>query len=243
MVVLAAMTRAEAERLIADAPGIDLLVRLCQEGEPREPERVGGTLVAETWPLAARVGWLVLRLEGARISGYEASFRNLDPGVSKREDLVALYDDYSAAARDYVSRNLREPRAAYVDSLDCAPCHQEIYGQWRASKHGHALRTIVDAGRIQDPECLECHTVGYGERGGFVSRAKTPGLADVGCQSCHLLAVDHPEDATESPADLEARCSECHTPLRSPAFSFEGYLPRMGHCVAAEGEDGVKEHP
>jgi hypothetical protein len=45
--------------------------------------------------------------------------------------------------------------------------------------------------RQYDPECIVCHTVGFGYQGGFTDAKKTPQLKDVGCESCHGPASLH----------------------------------------------------
>jgi hypothetical protein len=42
-----------------------------------------------------------------------------------------------------------------------------------------------DKDYTKDAECLPCHTVGYGQKGGFVDIEKTPNHAGVGCEMCH----------------------------------------------------------
>ena len=43
----------------------------------------------------------------------------------------------------------------------------------------------LDKDYTADPECLPCHTVGFGQPGGFVDVETTPNLAGVGCEMCH----------------------------------------------------------
>jgi hypothetical protein len=241
LVVLAASSREEVERITGLVDGVDVVVKLAGEGDkPRAPSRSRGTIVAETWPLAGRVGWMELVVEGGRIESFEFNFRRLDPSVPKREDMLALYERYAEDARRAILGDLAEPRTDYSANSSCAGagCHGEIYVEWRRSKHGHAFETLVDAGRADHPECLSCHTVGFGERGGFRNMEVTPGLADVGCQSCHYLARDHDPEAVEKMEDLRARCLECHTQLRSPSFQWDEYLRNMGHCVDGEDDKG-----
>ncbi len=92
-----------------------------------------------------------------------------------------------------------EPR--YVGSEKCQKCHGNAYKVWAASGHGHAYQTLVEArnpGRRQfDPECIVCHTVGYGYKGGFASLEKTPALVNVGCESCHGPASEHMKNSSD----------------------------------------------
>jgi hypothetical protein len=89
----------------------------------------------------------------------------------------------------------------YVGSEKCKSCHEEAYKVWKNSKHSHAYQTLVDAKRPSlrqyDPECIVCHTVGFGHQGGFKDAVATKHLKNVGCESCHgpaSLHVDNPND-------------------------------------------------
>src|SRR5439155_10166852 len=59
-----------------------------------------------------------------------------------------------------------------------------------ASKHSHAYDSLVKLAvkpmnRQYDPECVRCHTVGFGYVSGFVDGTRTKHLTDVGCENCH----------------------------------------------------------
>lgn len=96
----------------------------------------------------------------------------------------------------------------YVGSKSCKMCHIPHYKSWEKTKMGRALDILkpnaysdkkVAAGLdpskdyTTDSTCLKCHTVGFGQPGGYevpdpsdkkaVRRAKR--LAHVGCESCH----------------------------------------------------------
>jgi hypothetical protein len=79
--------------------------------------------------------------------------------------------------------------AKYVGSERCGECHEEAYKVWKGSKHSHAYQTLVDAKRPSlrqfDPECIVCHTVGFGHQSGFRDAVTTKRLMNVGCESCH----------------------------------------------------------
>lgn len=91
---------------------------------------------------------------------------------------------------------LRTPgEAQYVGSEACKRCHEDAYGVWKKSGHSHAFDTLVKAknpsNRQFDPECIVCHTVGFGYKTGYIDEKKTPKLKDVGCESCHGPASLH----------------------------------------------------
>lgn len=107
---------------------------------------------------------------------------------------------------------VRDP--AYVGSEACAPCHEELFEQWRTSGHGQALQTLQSAGKENTPECLRCHTTAYGELSGYRG-TNTPSLAGVGCESCHGPGADHVTAGKNASATslygLVRDCQSCQT--------------------------------
>ena len=71
------------------------------------------------------------------------------------------------------------------------PCHSNKHATWSATLHAGALDTLAAIGQNANPACLPCHTVGFGETGGFIDEATTPGLAGVQCEHCHGGASEH----------------------------------------------------
>ncbi len=82
-----------------------------------------------------------------------------------------------------------EDRPTFMGSEACKKCHKRAYQKWEKSGHAHAYQTLVDAKRPSlrqhDPECIVCHTVGFGYAGGFKGAEVTEKLKNVGCESCH----------------------------------------------------------
>ena len=73
---------------------------------------------------------------------------------------------------------------------------------WEKSAHGNAYKSLVDAKRPSnrqfDPECIVCHTVGFGYESGFFDADKTNQLRNVGCENCHGPGGEH--IAADAPA-------------------------------------------
>lgn len=108
----------------------------------------------------------------------------------------------------------------YVGASACTTCHTQEHTDWAATEHAHALASLEAIGAGTVASCLPCHTTGYGQ-GGFVSRAATPGLADVQCEMCHGPASAHVADPfnVKPPKSLAAEiCGACHTTHQHPTF-------------------------
>jgi hypothetical protein len=109
------------------------------------------------------------------------------------------------------------PAPQYAGIKACASCHTGIVGTEEHTAHAAAFTNhefVVAKGQTNG-SCLSCHTVGYGLSTGFVSLAKTPGLAGVQCENCHGPAAYHagnPDDPTLVPqVELaSALCGGCH---------------------------------
>jgi len=111
----------------------------------------------------------------------------------------------------------------FVGAQRCSQCHANIHSDWSNTLHAKALETLEAIGQDRNEVCLGCHTVGFGQEGGFVSRRTTNSLAGVQCENCHGPGRDHVEnvnDPTLRPkVDISASvCGQCHTGENHPNY-------------------------
>jgi hypothetical protein len=111
---------------------------------------------------------------------------------------------------------------AYTGSGGCSGCHGAQFSQWLNTPHASALTSLDNIGMGNNPACLGCHTVGYGQPGGFTDAGSTPALRHVGCESCHGPAAWHKysdHELIRPPATIAAElCGGCHTDAHHPTF-------------------------
>lgn len=112
---------------------------------------------------------------------------------------------------------------AYIGSERCSLCHNNVHSNWSETLHAGALETLEAIGQGKNAACVGCHTVGFGQPGGFVDRATTNALAGVGCEACHGPARDHAENANDESLRPEINisgsvCGACHTGEHHPNF-------------------------
>lgn len=125
----------------------------------------------------------------------------------------------------------------YIGSKTCSQCHDKQYENYsKYSKKAHAWESIaIMKPKLKEHElkkCFECHTTGYGKKGGFVSKEATPDLADVGCETCHGPGGAHagsgdPKLITRRPA--MQTCTACHSAQRVEDFRFKPLLFSGAH--------------
>ena len=111
--------------------------------------------------------------------------------------------------------------AEFVGSSKCRLCHLKEFKTWKATKHASNFETLIGDERT-DPDCVACHSTGYGKPGGFISEEETPKLVNVGCESCHGAGSAHVDAAKNAPesgewdtkTDKKPRtvCTNCHNP-------------------------------
>lgn len=103
----------------------------------------------------------------------------------------------------------------YVGMEKCGGCHPEhveTYSEWKYSRN---FRILEMRGKEHDPQCVPCHTTGFGEPGGFVSVEQTPHMKNVQCEACHGPASLHVSAPTlkEHQRTLSIpknTCTRCH---------------------------------
>ncbi len=120
----------------------------------------------------------------------------------------------------------------YVGTESCKFCHQKQYENFtKYSRMSHSFVAVEKMKNKITPEelkgCYECHTTGYGKKGGFVSVDKTPHLKHTGCEVCHGPGKRHVETKKREHiiGKLTTKtCEPCHTEERIKAFRFRPLL-------------------
>ena len=247
------MVHGEPDRvreMAALSPSPDLVIGFtaAYPEPPAEPENVGsvpvvfaGTrgrvlldLTLARLPTGPRVGYQTVPLEGSQtVKGAME-----DPGV--KQVILA----HRHIVRDLgVLEQLAEQRptgngSKYLGSESCADCHVKDHDIWEATKHAHAWQTLVDAEPVRYgwpvtayPDCVGCHTVGYGERSGFVNMERTPQLGSVGCEACHGAGSAHVESGGTAVMGRvgPAGCTGCHDFEQTPDFDFSALWRAIRH--------------
>ena len=164
----------------------------------------------------------------------------LDEVLAEDPSIRARIDAYHAKWIEAISQDLPTPEQAeqagqYAGMDSCVACHAPIYAQWPQSKHARAYRDIYERGQHRNPDCLGCHTTGFGVPGGF-SDPSDSSLLNVQCEACHGPMARHVREAQRpglrprGGAEItESTCRRCHDAANSPAFDYDGYLPRIAH--------------
>jgi hypothetical protein len=138
--------------------------------------------------------------------------------IKKKAVLVIIIACLSVAVQSRISGAFakeakEEPH--YVGMEKCKECHPEdvkTYSEWKYSRN---FRILEMRGKEHDPECVPCHTTGYGKPGGFVSVDETPHMKNVQCEACHGPASLHVKAPTveEHQRTLSIPkniCTTCH---------------------------------
>jgi PKD repeat protein len=110
----------------------------------------------------------------------------------------------------------------FVGSGGCAGCHGDKQAEWVGTLHSTALSALKNIGMGNNPSCVVCHTIGFGQPGGFVNESTTPQLANVGCENCHGPAAWHKNsdhDLIHPAVSIDPTiCGSCHTDSHHPTF-------------------------
>lgn len=231
-------SKSEAVEMARTFPFLHLVVYAHQEDPAGETERVGSVTLACSGKDGKHIGQAQLTREGAKDGDWRVTavkYVTLGPDFADDARVMQIKQSYLQRVNeeDLLSKVPRLPTAngdTFAGSAACRPCHAEAYRIWKGSAHAKAMQTLVNEKHDRDPECVPCHVVGLDRRGGFVSREKTPGLQDVGCESCHGAAARHVRNPNvKMPKAGSLSCNSCHVPEHSPRFDFATYWEKIKH--------------
>lgn len=159
----------------------------------------------------------------------------------------------------YAEEGAAPATPTYIGGSKCKMCHKgekngNIWETWMESKHAKSMETLVAKGEDKNPECLACHTTGYGTPSGFDAVADEMKVAEalgaVSCEACHGAGSEYKSKKVMEDHDAaiaaglvmpnEATCTKCHND-KSPTFkgfNYEEALAKIAHHLPpkAEGE-------
>jgi hypothetical protein len=169
-----------------------------------------------------------------------------DPAIAGR--IKAYHAKWiETIAEDVAAAPPPPPDGLYAGMDACVSCHPAIHGRWTDSAHASAYRDIYERGEHRNPDCLGCHSTGFGVPGGFADPSD-PSLLNVQCEACHGPMDKHVRDAQRPglrPAGGrqvdEAVCRTCHDAANSPEFNYAEYLPRISHPGVGDPSSGGGE--
>lgn len=206
-----------------------------------EPQKVGKTLVLQPGSRGMRLAQVDMQLSpSGDIQTFSHKIISMPNSVPDAERMSAWYDEYNEKVKqDYLKRvEIRKQRESgvsdYVGEEQCKSCHAAQYKIWFDSQHAIAFDDLEAVNKSFDPVCIQCHTVGFNQPGGFVDMSITSHLLGVQCESCHGAARQHVQSGGQKPPanhqwPKEKVCGQCHVQKHSPSFNLENYWQKIAH--------------
>ncbi|HEY5604520.1 MAG TPA: multiheme c-type cytochrome [Gammaproteobacteria bacterium] len=220
---------------------VDILIVRAAYEVYGEPKKINNTLVLEPGSRGMRLGRLELSLEKNRsIKSWKHEVIAMPVKIPDAPRMTAWYDEYNAQVKeDYLTRvELRKQRESgespFVGEEQCKTCHAPQHKIWQESEHAIAFEDLESVKKSFDPECIQCHVVGFDKAGGFVDINITPHLMNVQCENCHGAGKDHALSAGQKAVANKGwskaqMCGQCHVQKHSPAFQLDKYWPKIAH--------------
>ena len=204
--------------------------------DPPEPEQIGKTLVINYGTQGKYLGIAKIAVQsGGFTIAHEV--RPIESTVAPAPVITQLLTGYDQELEDeqlvlkYANQRPLSPGRRYMGGDKCIECHDKQHTAWQASHHRNGYKTLVAVNKQHDPECIACHTVGYGDISGFSVAGKRPDLTGVGCENCHGPGYPHIKKPKKYPlvVDKKVCASNCHNMDHSPKFNFDHYWQKIKH--------------
>ena len=235
IVLLAALHRDDAARIVGQVPEIDFVIGSYGGHYTTAVDQVDNAWLLYSGNQGKRLGETRVFLEDDGRLEQRTRMHLLTTMYPSDQGMLDYVNSVPAEADTAAVAAVTAPaavggRGPYVGTEVCQTCHGAEYEHWSNTAHAHALATLEKQVKKAPPQCQTCHATATGLPGGFVSRQATPTLASVGCESCHGPGRRHLQDP-ERPFGKVAlsSCTVCHDPKNSPKFDYYSYVARVNH--------------
>ncbi|MFV2056448.1 MAG: multiheme c-type cytochrome [Thiohalomonadales bacterium] len=219
---------------------IDIVIMESAYEEFSEPKKIANTIILQPGSRGMRIAKIELQIQQGKILKWQHEVLAMPESTEDSPRMLAWYAEYNAAVKkDYlrlseVKKLQASGESPFAGEEACETCHASQYARWQSSDHADAFDDLELVGKSYDPACLQCHTVGFDKKGGFIDFAVTGDLMGVQCESCHGAARSHVTSGGKTAVSNKAWskqkiCNQCHTQPHSPGFSIKQYWPKIAH--------------
>ncbi len=169
--------------------------------------------------------------ENGEIANHYTTHIALTGEVGESESIRHMLTDFYRSTADkhntsdtrlFVEQMLEKQNSGYISAETCKGCHEQEYLQWSGTRHAFAYQTLIKKERYFDPNCVVCHTTGFGYETGYQIGNQDSTLKGVQCETCHGPGKQHagnPKKNNIRSGKDTSLCLECHDPKHSPGFA------------------------
>lgn len=236
IVLLSHAPFAESIEIAKCFPEIGLIITGHNIEEPADSiTYINNTLIVSPGIEGKHIGIARYSVNNSEMERKSVGVIPLDSNYKDSQEMISLLKEYQQilADEDLLSKIPQAPLLndlSYVGSTTCGICHKIVYEHWNKTTHGTSYDTLVRKGYQYDPECIKCHTTGYGYVSGFLNHENNSSLINVGCESCHGAGSTHIKYVTEPYGVTdESSCVICHESEHSPKFQYSEYWKKIKH--------------
>jgi len=227
----------EVARTVSD---IDVVIGSHDQAVLENPEKVGKSIIVQAGKDGYYVGQLKLTFDEKRnIESYTGELIPMDITLPNDSAVVAMIVEYNRLSRIRAGTRVERivpipPSFIVTSSGKCGSCHQNELDHWLTTSHAASFKLLKSEHKEKSPECLACHTTGFGRDDGYLNYNITAELKNVNCTECHWATGEHLDDPNlhRSEAIKESHCIRCHDQVNSPEFEFQSFMERIQHPVA-----------
>lgn len=219
--------------------GIDLIVGAHSQSLLQKPDKVGETTIVQLSSQGQMLGLLEYSLDAfprkitaSTVAELDAGFDNTPNGeANPMKNLMAVTNLRMTEANRKLDERLWQAHegvsVGYETFLSCRDCHETQAHFQEGKNHAAAFLTLLSFRQEKNLDCVKCHSVGLGEKGGFRSMK------------------DAFLDANNNPVDLEEIRKHAGSAFPEPDTEYRKNVsrirPDVAHWIEALKKAGVKK--
>ncbi len=246
IVVLSDLDRESERDLIQHIADIDIVI---SARSTEATHRIGNTLLLGTHPQGKAIGQAILNVENGRVTAEQITSVLISEAIGEDRTVKRLVDEfYNLVQKNSALQQTGRPKFAgfaledqvrqgtnrYVGVETCKGCHSAEVADWEHSHHANAFNRLLQKQKHYQPDCVTCHTTGFGYPTGFRIGKDAKRLTNVQCEVCHGPGEQHvrrPEVRNIRRTPSPDLCQRCHDANQTPDFDtrFADMLAEVNH--------------